>query len=255
MDRNREDRGPRRRNDDDQANDVEERLVRINRVSKVHSGGRTFSFGSIVVVGDGKGKVGVGLGKAGEVPESIRKGGETAKKSMVAIPLDGGTIPHEVEASFGASTVLLKPASPGTGVIAGGAVRAVVEVCGIRDILTKSLGSNNPINVVRATMQALQSLESEGAVAQRRSRIKRTLRKPFDHASNPLANVNRPRSQAAPLVSAQPTGGRNARGGQGRGAGPGGPGRGGPGRGGNAGGPGRGGNAGGGPRGPRGGQS
>ena len=112
MDRNREERPSRRRSDEDQANELEERLVRINRVSKVHKGGRTFAFGSIVVVGDGKGRVGVGMGKAGEVPDSIRKGGEAAKKSMITVPLDGGTIPHEVEATFGASRVMLKPASP-----------------------------------------------------------------------------------------------------------------------------------------------
>jgi small subunit ribosomal protein S5 len=224
MDRNREERSSRRRNDDEHVNELEERLVRINRSSKTHKGGRTFAFGSIVVVGDGKGKVGVGLGKAGEVPDSIRKGSEQAKRSMIAVPLDGGTIPHEVEATFGASRVLLKPASPGTGVIAGGAVRAVVEVAGVRDILTKSLGNNNPVNVVRATMLALQALESEQDVMRRRQRPNGTLRKPFAHGGQSADYTNVKRRQPEPLTPPQERRQQRGRGQQGQGQG--GPGRG-----------------------------
>lgn len=144
--------------------EFEERVVHINRNSKVVKGGRRFSFGALVVVGDGTGKVGYGLGKANEVADAIRKGGESAKKAMVSIVMKGTTIPHEATGKFGGAQVLLRPASEGTGVIAGGSCRAVLELAGVRDVLAKSLGSSNKLNVTKATMAALSTLRSREAV-------------------------------------------------------------------------------------------
>lgn len=163
-------RGEQRRERDEEREEFDERVIDISRVAKVVKGGRRFAFRTVVIVGDNKGRVGVGVGKSRGVPESIRKGSDQAKKRMKKVSLSGTTIPHEVIAKHGGAVVLLRPASPGTGVIAGGSVRAVLEAAGVRDILSKSQGSNNMLNVAIATLKALESLTNAEELARMRGK-------------------------------------------------------------------------------------
>ncbi len=179
--------------------DFAERVVRVNRVAKVVKGGRKFSFSALIVVGDMNGRVGAGIGKAREVTEAIRKGMEVAKRNMITVPMVGTTIPHEVRLKLGSAKIMLKPAAPGTGVISGGAMRAVIESAGIKDILTKSHGTNNPINTVRATLAALQQLRTAQQVADVRNKEVEQI------VGRRLANAYRRSDGAEPAAAAVAT--------------------------------------------------
>lgn len=200
------DRGPRRDRRDD-GDELIEKVVDINRVSKVVKGGRRFSFTAIVVVGDGKGRVGFGFGRANEVPEAIRKGGVIARRSMFTVAMRGTTIAHDHIATFKASKVVMRAASPGTGLIAGGPARAVLEAAGITDVLTKSLGSNNPVNVVRATIEGLRVLRApEQVVARRRRLAEATAERVEQQRVQAAARAKQVAATAAAAATAAPAG-------------------------------------------------
>ncbi|TMG38113.1 MAG: 30S ribosomal protein S5 [Chloroflexi bacterium] len=185
----------------DQRSEFSEKVVHLNRVAKVVKGGRRFSFSALVVVGDQNGRVGAGLGKAGEVPEAIRKAVDSAKKHLITVPMVGTTIPHEIRLKKGAAKVLLKPAAPGTGIRSGGAMRAVVELSGIKDMITKSLGTNNPVNTVRATIAALQALQTAEMVAQARGRSTEEMAALIRRGRKPAV----PKEEVAPVEEPAPS--------------------------------------------------